>query len=103
MRKKMTPEELSLWLDFLKKIPYTVNRQKIIGRYIVDFYCSKGKIAIEIDGSQHNSKEGLAADAERDAYLNSLGIKVLRYSNEAIRNNFNNVCEDIKRNLLEKK
>ena len=95
----MTPEELSLWLDFFKKLPHTVNRQKIIGDYIVDFYCSSAKIAVEIDGSQHRTRKGLESDAERDAFLGSLGITVLRYSNDAVRNHFNDVCADIRRYL----
>ena len=49
----MTPEEKHLWYDFLKKLPITVNRQKSIGNYIVDFYISSADLVIEIDGAQH--------------------------------------------------
>ena len=59
----------------------TVHRQKVIDRYIVDFYIAQAKIVIELDGSQHYESEGILADAMRDADLRSLGIKVLRYSN----------------------
>ncbi len=53
LRNNMTKEESHLWYDFLKKLPITVNRQKVIGRYIVDFYCAEAQIVIELDGSQH--------------------------------------------------
>ena len=91
----MTKEEKRLWYDFLKKLPVTFNRQKVIGRYIVDFYCASTKTVIELDGSQHYEKEGKIADMERDAYLKSLGITVLRYSNYDVCKNFETVCADI--------
>ena len=59
LRKNMTKEEKHLWYDFLKNLPITVNRQKVIGNYIVDFYCAKANIAIELDGSQHYFEQGL--------------------------------------------
>ena len=93
--KNMTKEERLLWYEFLKKLPITFNRQKVIGNYIVDFYCAFAKIVIEIDGSQHFSKENIALDKERDKYLNSLGLRVLRYNNLEIKRNFRGVCEDI--------
>ncbi len=96
LRKNMTPEEKQLWYQFLKKLPITVNRQKVIGKYIADFYCAEKKIIIELDGSQHFESQH---DAERDAYLQSLGITVLRYWNGEIHKNFQGVCEDIKNHL----
>ena len=95
----MTGEERHLWYDFLKNLPQTVNRQKVIGNYIVDFYCSSNKLVIEIDGSQHYEDAGKKVDKERDEYLNKLGIKVLRYSNRDINQNFKKA--NIKPNLLE--
>jgi very-short-patch-repair endonuclease len=95
LRKNMTKEEKHLWYDFLKDLPQTIKRQKIIGTYIVDFYCAEAKIVIELDGSQHYSDEGKSNDKERDSYLNSLGITVLRYSNFDIQRNFDGVCIDI--------
>lgn len=95
LRRNMTKEERHLWYDFLKALPVTVNRQKTIGNYIVDFYCASAKIAIELDGSQHFDKEAIRYDTDRSAYLNSLGITVLRYSNLDVQNNFRGVCEDI--------
>lgn len=91
----MTKEERHLWNDFLKMLPVTVNRQKVISNYIVDFYIAASKIVIELDGSQHYEDSGIENDAKRDAFLNGLGIKVLRYSNLDINQRFDSVCEDI--------
>ncbi len=95
LRKNMTKEERHLWYDFLKTLSGTVNRQKVIGNYIVDFYIASSKIAIELDGSQHFESEGIKKDINRDEFLNSLGIRVLRYSNLDINHRFESVCEDI--------
>ena len=95
LRKNMTKEEKHLWYDFLKTLPYTVNRQKVIGKYIVDFYISSYQIVIELDGSQHYEDKAVKYDAERDNYLRNLGITVLRYSNNDINKNFDGVCQDI--------
>ena len=95
LRKEMTAEEKKLWYTFLKKLPVTINRQKVIGQYIVDFYCAKAKLVIEIDGSQHYEEKGIRSDKVRDEYLNSLGLTVLRYTNKEINSNFKNVCQDI--------
>lgn len=91
----MTKEERHLWYDFLRQLPVTFNRQKVIGPYIADFYCGSAKLVIELDGSQHYEENGIASDAERDNYLASLGLRVLRYSNADVNHNFNGVCEDI--------
>ena len=95
LRNEMTPEEKHLWYDFLKKLPCTVNRQKNIGNYIVDFYIASKNIVIEIDGLQHNATEHNEKDNERDFELSKLGIKVLRYTNKSINNNFIDVCDNI--------
>ncbi len=67
----------------------------MIGNYIVDFYCAKEKIVIELDGSQHYEDVASEKDRQRDEYLKNLGIKVLRYFNLDINKNFKTVCEDI--------
>ncbi|MBQ3018650.1 MAG: endonuclease domain-containing protein [Clostridia bacterium] len=95
LRKEMTKEEKHLWYDFLKKLPVTVNRQKNIGNYIVDFYIASKNIVIELDGSQHYEEQAYQKDKERDNSLFKLGIKVLRYQNTEINKNFNGVCRDI--------
>ena len=95
LRKKMTKEERHLWYDFLKRLPCTVNRQKVIGKFIVDFYIDSANLVIEIDGSQHYEPEGTLADQKRDAYLVGTGLTVLRYSNADVNQRFDSVCEDI--------
>ena len=99
LRKSMTEEEKEIWYLFLKKLPLTVNRQKVIGNYIVDFYISSKCVAIEIDGAQHRMEENRIADEKRDDDLFKLGIKVLRYTNEDINKRFIIVCEDILKNI----
>lgn len=100
LRKSMTKEERHLWYDFLKKLPVTVNRQKVVGSYILDFYIASAKIAIELDGSQHYSADGRESDKERDEFLEDNGIKVLRYSNYDMNHNFEGVCRDIEKHLI---
>ena len=95
LRKDMTPQEKHLWFDFLSKLPLTINRQKVIDRYVGDFYCASRKLVIELDGSQHYENEGADADRERDLALNRLGITVVRYSNEEVNRNFDGVCADL--------
>ena len=95
LRKEMTKEEKHLWYDFLKKLPIQVKRQKNIENYILDFYIPSVKIAIEIDGIQHTSEEGRIQDEKRDSILNSYGIRVLRFQNRDINNNFLSVADEI--------
>ena len=95
LRKNMTKEERKLWFDFLKDLPTTIHRQKVIGNYIVDFYYAEKKLAIELDGSQHFEDSGLAADQARTEALEQNGITVLRYSNLDVLSNFEGVCSDI--------
>lgn len=99
LRKNMTKEEKRLWYDFLKKLPITFKRQKIIGEYVVDFCCDSKKVIIELDGFQHYEQKGLIKDSERDLYLESLGYQVLRYTNIEINKRFNDVCCDILKNV----
>ena len=99
LRKDMTKEEKHLWYDFLKKLPITVNRQKNIGNYIVDFFISSKRIVIEIDGVQHGDEEHRKTDKQRDFDFLKLGVTVLRYSNHDINTHFNSVCEDILKHL----
>lgn len=99
LRKDMTQQERRLWYDFLKGLPVTFHRQKVIGSYIADFYCASAKLVIEIDGSQHYTQAGIDADKARDAYFISLGLTVLRYANTDVQNNFSGVCENILQHL----
>ena len=91
----MTKEEKHLWYDFLKGLPVTFNRQKVIGPYIADFYCAQARLVVELDGTQHFDEEGLVKDKKRDEYFRSLNITVKRYSNLDVNRNFEGVCQDI--------
>ncbi|MBQ8213544.1 MAG: endonuclease domain-containing protein [Clostridia bacterium] len=95
LRKNMTREERHLWYDFLNTYPIRFRRQKILGKYIVDFYCAEAKLVVELDGSQHYTEEGLRNDNERTAFLRGYDLEVLRISNEEINRNFDNICEYI--------
>ncbi len=95
MRREMTKEERHLWYDFLKGLPVTVHRQKILDHYIADFYIASKKIVIELDGSQHFMDAGIQSDKDRDAWMQKNGITVLRYTNLQIQREFNAVCSDI--------
>ena len=89
-----------MWYDFSKNLSYTFNRQKVIGNYIVDFYCAKAKLVIEVDGTQHFEDSGLESDKQREGFLNNLGLTVLRYSNFDVNTNFEGECLDIQKHLL---
>lgn len=95
LRKRMTPQERHLWYDFLRYYPIKIYKQRIIGSYIVDFYCASAKLVIELDGSQHYDAPGQQHDAARTAFLESLGLFVVRYSNSDIHFRFREVCESI--------
>ena len=99
LRKNMTKEERHLWYNFLKGLPITINRQKVVGNYIVDFYCAKAKTVIELDGSQYFEEKGIEHDIKRDGYLKSLGLTILRYSNYDVNSNFYGVCTDIMKHI----
>ena len=95
LRREMTPHERKLWYLFLRKYPVKIYKQRIIGKFIVDFYCASARLVIELDGSQHYEPQGLAYDAERSQFLISLGLEILRFSNRDIDRDFRNVCEQI--------
>ena len=95
LRKEATKEENTLWYQYLRRYPVQFRRQCPIGNYIVDFYCAKALLVVELDGSQHYELEGIAQDAARTRYLTSLGIYVLRFSNRDINENLRGVCQVI--------
>jgi len=96
LRKNMTITEKKLWKLYLQKCEYTVNRQKIIDNFIVDFYCAAKKIVIEIDGSQHYTDEGKRYDEERTKILEGYGLTVIRFSNYDVINDFESVLVKLK-------
>jgi len=84
-----------LWYDFLRSYPVKFLRQKILGKYIADFYCAEAQLIIELDGSQHYEEAGQQCDAERTAHLEQFGIRVVRIPNNEVMKNFAGVCEYI--------
>ena len=101
LRKNMTDCEKLLWSKIRRKQlkGYKFYRQKIIGNYIVDFYSPKAKLVIELDGGQHFNNDNIEKDKERDRYLTSLGLKVLRFTDKEIINELTSVLEKIYENL----
>ncbi|MBQ9968117.1 MAG: endonuclease domain-containing protein [Oscillospiraceae bacterium] len=95
LRKAQTKEEARLWYQFLCRYPLRFHRQYVIGNYIVDFYCHKARLVVELDGSQHFSIEEIEYDSKRTDYLESQGLQVLRFSNLDVLRQFQNVCTAI--------
>jgi len=102
LRREMTSQERKLWYEYLKNLPVRFGRQRIVREYILDFYCAQGKLAIELDGSQHYEQDGMQKDRIRDEFLKSFGIEVIRYSNTDVDHHFSGVCSDIEKHLREK-
>ncbi|MBE6973956.1 MAG: DUF559 domain-containing protein [Ruminococcaceae bacterium] len=95
LRKNSTNEENTLWYQYLRNYPVRFRRQCILGPFIVDFYCAKARLVIELDGSQHFDPSSIKYDEDRTHYLESLGLKVLRFPNTEIHNNLRYVCQQI--------
>lgn len=90
-RKHQTLAEQTIWNKLLKgkRLGYTFLRQKPIGRFILDFYCSELNLAIEIDGEYHKDRVGY--DKERDDFLKQIGIETIRFTNEIVLKDFGKV------------
>ena len=95
MRKNMTDAEKKLWKKYLNIFKYRVLRQRPIDHYIVDFYCAKLKLVIEVDGGIHDAKNQKEYDKQRTLFLNSYGLTLIRFRNEEILNEFEKVCKII--------
>ena len=95
LRREMTKEEKHLWYDFLSKYPLRFTRQKIIAKYIADFYCAKAKLVIELDGGQHRTPECREYDGNRTQFFQQYGLVVLRIPNKEITQNFDGMCRYI--------
>ena len=97
LRKNITDAENMLWLKLRRKQlkGYPFYRQKITGKYIVDVYCPKANLVIELDGGQHYSETGKAKDRTRDDALREMGIKVLRFSDRDVFENISGVMDEI--------
>lgn len=99
LRKNMTPWEIKLWNWFLRDYPIRFQRQKVIDNYIVDFYCAKARLVIELDGGGHYTEEQIQYDKNRTKVLESYGLRILRICNLEIDNNFDNICDYIDREV----
>ena len=95
LRKEMTKEERHLWYDFLRIYPVRFSRQKVLGKYITDFYSAEAKLVIELDGSQHYDDVNIQRDAERTSFLEGYGLTIIRIPNNEVMQNFRGVCEYI--------
>ena len=103
LRNEQTPQERHLWYDFLRTASPRWNRQYIIDNYIVDFFCRRAKLVVELDGSQHYDESGLIEyDKIRTEFLAALGLKVLRFTNSEIDKNFSSVCRRIQAETQER-
>ena len=101
LRKNMTKEERRLWYDFLRGYPVRFLRQKVIGDYVVDFYCASAKLVVELDGSQHYEADGAAKDKVRTEFLQTFDLRVLRFGNHDVLQNFEGVCTAIDKTVQE--
>ena len=101
LRKNMTDAERHLWAKIrMKRLKgYQFYRQKPIGDYIVDFFCPRVKLVIEVDGGQHFSDEMTEYDRIRNEYLSNLGLRVLRFTNTEVLKNIAGVVESIEEKI----
>lgn len=102
LRKNMTKQEKHLWYDFLNTYPVRFQRQKTINNYIVDFYCHKAELIIELDGLQHYTEDGMEYDSIRTDILEMYDLEVLRFTNIDIDLHFKGVCEKIDQKVKER-
>lgn len=101
LRKNMTPWERKLWYEFLRYYPIRFQRQKAIGNYIVDFYCAKARLVIELDGGGHYTDEQIRKDNLRTKELERMDLRVIRVCNIDVDKNFYGVCEFIDEKIKE--
>ena len=99
LRKNMTSAEKKLWYGYLRNFKFRVLRQRPIDFFIVDFYCPHLKLVIEIDGDSHFSDEAQEYDQERTQRLEGYGLRVIRFTNQQVVNNFHEVCEELNRSI----
>jgi very-short-patch-repair endonuclease len=101
LRHHSTPAERKLWFEFLRELPEKFTRQKPLDQYVVDFYCARHRLVIEIDGDTHFTPEAERSDAARTVRLAALGIRVLRFTNVEVMQTFEAVCERVKTALVQ--
>jgi len=100
LRESQTHAEEVLWEELRnKKLGVKFRRQHPIAKYIVDFYCYKFKLVIELDGEYHNNKQQKSNDDFRTQELRSLGLKVIRFTNAEVLNNLSGVIKSIRETI----
>jgi very-short-patch-repair endonuclease len=96
LRSEMTPPEIALWLALRRnETGLRFRRQYPAGRYVIDFYCAKAKLAIEVDGEAHDHGDRPERDLARDEWLASQGVQVLRYLAKDVLTNLEGVMHEI--------
>jgi very-short-patch-repair endonuclease len=99
LRRDPTPAEKKLWYELLRDLPQKFTRQKPLGQYVADFYCARHQLVIELDGDSHYTDEAQRYDKARSAALEAQGIRVIRFTNADVLQNFEGVCREIVRAL----
>ena len=102
LRRDMTQQEKKLWFYFLRGYPIRFQRQKVISSFIADFYCFRAKLVVEVDGSQHETIQGKEYDRMRSSVLERYGLKVIRFTNDEVDNQFRSVCSRIEAAVAER-
>ncbi len=103
LRQPQTPAEATLWRHLRNRnLKYKFRRQHPIDFFIIDFYCAEAKLLIETDGDSHLAKEQMEYDQARTEYLEELGYKVIRFTNDDVRYTINEVLNEIIK-VVEKK
>ena len=101
LRRDPTPAERKLWFEFLRDLPEKFTRQKPLGSHIADFYCSRLRLVIEIDGDSHFTDRGEVYDSNRTAALAALKVRVIRFTNIEVIEQFEGVCARIEQMIAE--
>jgi very-short-patch-repair endonuclease len=95
LRRDPTPAERKLWYEFLRELPYKFTRQKPLGKYVADFYCSRHRLVIELDGDSHYTDCAQSYDEARTSALELQGVRVIRFTNSEILQNFEAACATV--------
>src|ERR687885_2393102 len=99
LRKNMTPAEKKLWYGYLRTFKFRILRQRPIDNFIVDFFCAQLKLVIEVDGESHFTDDGKDYDWERTQILEGYGLKVLRFTNDEVLQDWEGVCRRIEEEI----
>ncbi len=102
LRQNMTKQENHLWYDFLQTYPVKIYKQRIIDSFVVDFYCHKARLVIEVDGAQHYTLDGKSYDAARSEVLERYDLYIIRFSNDDVDKKFESVCHMIDKVIKER-